>query len=189
MLEDTTNLPNLAAWLVVLTAAAAGAVTDARERRLPNALTAPLFISGLVFAGMAGGVAGFGDSLLASMLLAAPYLVLFAVAAGGAGDAKMMAAVGAWLGVWHGLIALACVALAGGVMALAIAAATGRFLLVTANLVRAASGAAALAHGQIRSSELSMLGPKPSEMHRFPYGVAIFAGVAIAFAGVQLWHV
>ena len=95
MLEDTTNLPNLAAWLVVLTAAAAGAVTDARERRLPNALTAPLFISGLVFAGMAGGLAGFGDSLLASMLLAAPYLVLFAVAAGGAGDAKMMAAVGA----------------------------------------------------------------------------------------------
>src|SRR5215470_4328671 len=73
-------------------------VVDVRERRIPNALSAPaivlgIVINGLLFgsSGMIAGLAGFGLAL-------AILIVPFALGGIGAGDVKMMGAVGALLG-------------------------------------------------------------------------------------------
>jgi prepilin peptidase CpaA len=83
-----------------------------RIRRIPNLLTAPFFVGGLCFAACLGGFAGLEESIGGCVLTAAPYLILFLWAGGGAGDAKMMGAIGAWVGLAGGAIVLLCVALA-----------------------------------------------------------------------------
>jgi prepilin signal peptidase PulO-like enzyme (type II secretory pathway) len=106
-------------WGVVIGASLAAAFTDLRSRLIPNVLTMPLFAAGVVTAFVIGGLPGLADAVAASLVLTLPYLLLYAYAAGGAGDAKMMAALGAWLGVVNGLVALVTVSLAGVVLACA----------------------------------------------------------------------
>ena len=86
-------------WGVVLLTSLAGAVTDLHARRVPNRLTFPVLLGGLLWATYEGGAAGLADAAGACVLLALPFVLLFVLANGGAGDAKLMGALGAWLGV------------------------------------------------------------------------------------------
>ena len=54
-------------WGAVLGAALVGAIWDARTRRIPNALTAPLLLGGLAHAVVVGGWAGLADSAAATL--------------------------------------------------------------------------------------------------------------------------
>lgn len=84
----------LAAVLAFATAAVA-AFTDHRTGRIPNALTVPAFLAGLALG---------GDVALAGMAacLGAP-LFLFARGRLGAGDVKLLGALGALLGARDGV--------------------------------------------------------------------------------------
>jgi prepilin peptidase CpaA len=83
--------------VVVLGASLAAAVTDVRSFRIPNRLTLPLLACGLVYQLVTAGLSGLGAGLL-GVLLGFALLVPFHVAGGlGAGDVKLLAAVGAWL--------------------------------------------------------------------------------------------
>lgn len=83
-----------------------GAVCDARTKKLPNRLTVPAFALGLVFhavigamnAGAAGLAAGLGFAFAGFATGFSILLVLWLIGGGGAGDVKMMGALGAWLG-------------------------------------------------------------------------------------------
>jgi len=120
----------LALGLVVLTAA----VYDFRFRRIPNWLN----LSGLIL--------GFGLNLfcfhwqgaliaLEGLLIAAAiYLPLYLLRGMGAGDVKLMAAVGAIAGPGHWLAILLATALAGGVAGAVYARVKGRFTEVCYNL-------------------------------------------------------
>ncbi|MBM4028430.1 MAG: prepilin peptidase [Planctomycetes bacterium] len=81
-------------WGVVLGASLAAALTDLRNRRIPNRLTMPLALVGLAVAFYGGGWANLGAAGAAYLVLALPYILLFLLAGGGAGDAKMMGATG-----------------------------------------------------------------------------------------------
>ena len=94
-------------WGVVLCVSLIGAITDLRSGRIPNFLTMPILLAGATWAVWLCGPAGLADALLGCLLLATPYVLLFVFAGGGAGDAKLMGAIGAWLGVVNGLVALA----------------------------------------------------------------------------------
>ena len=101
----------------------AASAWDIQMRRIPN---------GLCAAGMAAGLAGHfwhggGPGLwsLAGMAAALPLLLLYAVIAFGAGDIKLLMAVGALMGPVFLLWALGGAVLAGAGLALACITARG----------------------------------------------------------------
>ena len=172
-------------WIVVCAGSLVAAATDLASRRIPNLLTAPLFVAGVVWSGFDAGLGGVGTSLAAAVLLALPFIVLFLMAGGGAGDAKLMGAIGAWLGLSQGLITLAAVCLCGGVLAVIYALFKKRFVETFKNvgsIVRSMSMFAAT-RGQA-GSEGFVVADDDTKVVKIPYGVAIFAGVVISAVGV-----
>jgi prepilin peptidase CpaA len=192
---NLTPSPPLIQWGVVLGATLAAAVTDLSSRRIPNLLTLPLALGGVIWSiGTAENWwLGAADSLMACVVLALPFVLLFVFAGGGAGDAKLMGAVGAWLGLIQGGAVLLAVALCGVALALAYAAAQGQLRSVLANIngVLVAWSAAARSRRGFGASVRNV--PTAEGMTTIPYGVAIFLGVclaagALSVGGYLSWH-
>jgi prepilin peptidase CpaA len=99
---------------------------DLRERRIPNWLSAAAIVVGVVFHLLFLGVPGMMQSLLGLLLAGGALLVPFLLGGIGAGDVKMMGAVGSLLGPWLGLQAVIAGFIAGGVFALVHLAFLGR---------------------------------------------------------------
>lgn len=111
--------------MAALAVALVGCVTDLRTKRIPNVLTLGgaagafgYFVAGEGLAGLGWSFAGW----IVGLLMFMPFFVLRGI---GGGDVKLMAALGAWIGpgaaVWLALFA----ALAGGPMAVVLAASKG----------------------------------------------------------------
>lgn len=97
-------------------------VTDMRSHRIPNALTFAAAAAALLFHSTAPAGMGIGAGLVGLIAGLAIFFPLFALGAMGAGDVKLMAALGAWMG-WQPIIFVALYgAVAGGVLALVVAA-------------------------------------------------------------------
>lgn len=107
---------------------------DVRGRRIPNALTIAGVISALVAQFVAGSFGGLAWSFAGLVVGFALFFPLFALGGMGAGDVKLMAALGAWLGPtgagWTALYA----AIAGGVMAIVVALARGYLRTALGNI-------------------------------------------------------
>ena len=102
--------------LVLLVAA----VSDVRIQKIPNWLTLSAVVVGLACHTATNGFAGFLFSLQGA-LLGLGLLMLFYLAAGmGAGDVKLMAAVGGLLGPKGVFVAFIYTALIGGIVAVAL---------------------------------------------------------------------
>src|SRR6185437_14183974 len=74
------------------------AAIDVRTRKIPNWLTVPFCVAGIAFNLIWRQWAGLQDSLLGFAAGFAIMFVLLLIGGGGAGDLKLMAALGAWLG-------------------------------------------------------------------------------------------
>jgi leader peptidase (prepilin peptidase) / N-methyltransferase len=121
----------LLAWTLL-----ALAIIDVVSLRLPDLLTGPLLLAGLIFAlpeadavpdRLIGAIVGFG--VLAA--LAATYLRLRGRHGLGLGDAKLLGAAGAWLG-WRPLPAVVLLASAAGLVWVAMRVLrTGRVALLS----------------------------------------------------------
>jgi Flp pilus assembly protein protease CpaA len=169
-------------WAAVFTAALIAAVCDVRDRRIPNALTGLTLLGGLAWSTHAAGFVGLGLSLLACLMTAAPFVVLFVIdsAGGGAGDAKLMGAIGSWLGIHQGLIVLMTVLVVGAVLALGYAAVKGRLMPVLSNLSVIAGAMACGATRRMDLNEIRGAMPPAQRLHVVPYGLSILCGVALA---------
>ena len=106
----------LRAGVLLVTLATACAV-DLRRQKVPNALTIPALLLGLALAAWQGGTPAFAQAL-AGAGVASLALLLYAGRMLGAGDVKLLWAVGACTGPQFMLWALPCTALAGGALAL-----------------------------------------------------------------------
>jgi prepilin peptidase CpaA len=175
-------------WGIAVGCSLVGALSDVARRRIPNLLTWPALLAGLVWAGWSCGWVGLADSAAACVLMAMPYVLLFVFASGGAGDAKLMGALGAWLGLINGAVALAAVAVVGVIAAVAVTLYQKRGNRVWANLVATAKVSANLAVGGRGPEGWAVAAPDRHSMRRMPYGPAIFGGVCIAALGVYLWR-
>ena len=110
-----------AAALLVLVAC----IPDLRSRRIPNWLTFGAAVVAVLFHSVTQGFSGLGHSTGGWLLGLALFLPLFALRGMGAGDVKLLAAVGAWLGPADVLWAALITAIAGGVLAVIVAVAHG----------------------------------------------------------------
>jgi prepilin peptidase CpaA len=157
--------------VVVLAAGLAAATAiDLRSRRIPNELTAAMALSGLALAAFGSSGITIAASLAGLVLGLAVMLPGHVLGATGAGDVKLMAAVGAIVGPGLVLYAFVCTSIAGGVLAFVVAVRRRRLrttLAQTGRLV-AAPGAAP---GEIKAAGAAS---------RFAYGPAIAVGSMVA---------
>jgi len=161
---------------IVATAATwIAATSDLRTRRIPNVLTGPLVLSGLVWAGISGGRGGIEDAALGLTVCAVPFVILF-VLGGGAGDAKLMAGVGAWLAWPWATAALVLVAVAGALIGIATAIERRRVLALTGSVNAMASSWMLGAMGYRGAVLDGSVGQKLT----IPYGLAIAVGTTAA---------
>ncbi len=119
-----TEVPPAVIWLVSAVLVEA-AVIDGRQLRVPNWLTFHFVVGGLVYACWTGGCEALLVSLAGTGVGLLSLLPLYAIGGMGAGDVKLMAGVGAWVGPWLALGAFVASALAGGLVALVMIAASG----------------------------------------------------------------
>lgn len=96
---------------VVVTLAA---VCDLRYKKIPNKITLPFMVIGLVLNLCLGGVSGLIDSALA-VLLSFAGILLFMFGIMGAGDIKLFMTVGSLLGLHMGIATILLSFLVGGV--------------------------------------------------------------------------
>lgn len=174
-------------WVAVLCGSLVAAVCDVRTRRIPNWLTGPMFLAGIVWAAWQCGWAGVGDGLLGCLLLAIPFVFLFLLG-GGAGDAKLMGAIGVWLGVRNGVIALPAVVFAGALIGVIYAANQRRSGHVLVNLGSMVLGLLGMFRGHNPWNRPQDVMPGPDAMLKMPYGLSIFVGLCVTAAGVYAWR-
>ncbi|MEO2073798.1 MAG: prepilin peptidase [Bacillus sp. (in: firmicutes)] len=144
-------------------------ITDLRSRKILNIVTIPSILIGLVYYLFTGGIEGFIYSgkgfLVGAGLLLIPYLL----GGMGAGDVKLMAAIGALMGTGFVLYSFIYTALIGGVIAL--------FLILKTRGVKNSIKTVFFQVATFRSNlgEITIQNEKTGSIS-FPYGVAIVLG-------------
>ena len=115
------------AIVVTFVAACIAAVTDVWKFRVYNVLTFPLAISGLAFHTYTDGWSGLAVSALGLAFGFGVLLLPHILGLIGAGDVKLMAGLGAWLGFVDTAIVFAASALVAGIYALILILWRGKF--------------------------------------------------------------
>jgi prepilin peptidase CpaA len=105
------------AWFVTVVLVVA-AVIDGAKLKVPNWITFPLILSGWMYCFAVDGWSGLGYSLLGTLVGLALLLPAYLIGGMGAGDVKLLAGVGAWIGVTNTLYAFCLSAFIGGVIAI-----------------------------------------------------------------------
>lgn len=178
---------------VALVCASIGAVTDIRTRRIPNWLTLPSIFLGILLHFILSGSSGaagwqwmvawrsMGSAALATLIAGGIFMVFHVAGGMGAGDVKLMAAVGSLAGLSHIAEILVFTGLMGGIFAIVLAIAKRRLKTTLANI-----GVLVVHHGTAGLHPHSNLNVTNAETLRLPYGIAIAAGTALAFCNVLL---
>jgi prepilin peptidase CpaA len=149
---------------------AAAVVIDLRSRRIPNLLTAAMAVLGLGLAATGSSELTVTASIVGMVLGLVLMLPGHLLGATGAGDVKLMAAVGAIVGPGLVFPAFLFTCIAGGVLAVGVALGRRRFAETVAGTGRLIA-APASARTEIQTAAAS---------RRFAYGPAIAAGSLIA---------
>jgi prepilin peptidase CpaA len=162
-------------WLTLILSICA--ISDIRHRRIPNILTYPTILVALttycVIDGLQGLLYGLGGLVFGFVMFLIPY-----VAGGmGAGDVKLMAAVGTVLGFKQTAVCFLFIAVCGGIMALG-------FMIYRHNLKNTLlkTFLSILYLGMHKDASLLKRNKNEIIQEGIPYGVAIASGVFLFFS-------
>ena len=86
-------------WVVSVVVAIA-ALKDVASYRIRNRLVVPVLFAALLFHAFSGGLSGLVYSLQGMLVGFLLLFFLWLIGGMGAGDVKLLAAVGAWIGPW-----------------------------------------------------------------------------------------
>lgn len=171
-----TITPEAAVKLAILVPVAVGVIYhDVRYRRIPNVLVLTVLVAGLVTNSVFGGLHGLTNSLLGFALAFFPMLLLHIFGAMGAGDVKLMGAVGAILGVGLMPVTLILVVMMGGILAIYTMLRAGTVFSTLQGVLR-------IFVGILPGWEMPRFAMAPDRRHTIPYGVAIMVGSLISAA-------
>jgi prepilin peptidase CpaA len=161
---------------VLLLLVLAAGIYDLRVRRIPNWLNLSGVILGLGFNALPGqgGVTRAIGGLLCAL---AVYVPLYLLRGMGAGDVKLMAAVGAIAGPENWIAIFLLTAVLGGIAALVLVLVRGRLPEVLSNLGTILNE---LFHGRVPARANERLDIRDPRALRMAHGVAI-AGGSILF--------
>lgn len=148
-----------------------GSVFDVKSRRIPNFITMPAFLFGLFLHLALGGWRQMLSSLAAGLICGLVFLVFYLAGGMGAGDVKLILAVGCIAGLSHIAYLLVLTALSGGVMAIVWAMARGRLQQTIMNVGELASH-----HRHEGLQPHPDLNLKNAATLRLPYALAIAGG-------------
>jgi prepilin peptidase CpaA len=172
--------PNLLLGFDALVVATVGAVIDVRQHRIPNWLTYPAIAMGVLLRWFFFGWRGLGSALAGCLFAGGVVFLFYLVRAMGAGDVKLLAAIGSLVGPSDAVIVLAATAISGGVLALLYVIFRRRVGAILRNV-----GSVLTFHswnGLKAHPELNL--DNPSAL-RMPYGLAIGTGTFYAF--LTIW--
>ena len=163
------------ARIAALSVGAIACVWDLRTRRIPNALTFGSSLLALGVSLLVSGLPGLGYAMAGWSVGLAIFLPFFLLGGMGAGDVKLLAALGAWLGpvtvFWLAVYA----ALAGGLLAVALTLYSGYLRQALNNLGGALLYWRTAGPGPVPGLTLaSAKGP------RLAYALPIFVGMVAA---------
>jgi prepilin peptidase CpaA len=163
-----------ASEIAVLIVSAVACLYDLRSRRIPNVLTFGATAAALAYGLAIGGGGGFVRAAAGWIVGCALFLPWFLLGGMGAGDVKLLAALGAWLApgatVWLAIYT----ALVGGPMALIVSASKGYVRESFTNLWHL------LMFWRIAGVQpMSGLTLQSASSPRLPYALAIAAGAML----------
>ncbi|MDZ7636938.1 MAG: prepilin peptidase [Bryobacterales bacterium] len=176
------DTPHWTMLIAVTVVCLIGAITDLRTRKIPNWLTLGALPIGLIAGGVLGGWQGLFLAFAGMLLALLIYFPLYLLRAMGAGDAKLMAAIAAFIGpiMWIHLFIFASVL--GGVVAVLFTLAKGQFQTM---LGKSVSILRSLAYFQAPYAENPELDIRSAKSLSLPHGAVI----ALAwFALLFVWE-
>lgn len=114
------TMHTIAWWSNVAILSLASAI-DIRTRRIPNWLSVPFFVAGMVAQVVANGWQGLGDGIAGTAVALSLFGPACFLGWMGMGDLKLAAGVAAWIGTRQFLFAFVAMGMVGGVLAAAAA--------------------------------------------------------------------
>ncbi len=180
---ETESLLNIlvehwSVWLVTAVLIVA-AVIDGLQLKVPNWITYPMILSGWAYCWAAFGLEGLGYSLLATVVGLALLLPLYAIGGMGAGDVKLLAGVGAWVGSYVTFYAFCYSAIIGGVMAIGMVLYRKAWNKHSQQFVMIANEIATIRNPEALATIAAERKPR---MFLLPYGIPIAIGTILYFA-------
>ena len=148
---------------------------DIRARRLPNLLTFGSAAAAVGFFLLTQGVRGTAWSVAGWLAGCALFVPFFLLRGMGAGDVKLLAAMGAWVGPLTVLWVAFFTALAGGVLAIAVALGHGYLRRAVKNV-----GYVLWYWGAVKPGPVPSLTLADAKGPRLPYAVPIAVGTVLA---------
>jgi len=169
--------------LCALTVATVGAVKDFRGHRIPNWLTYSGLIAALVARIGLGGWTELRGGLAGMLFAGGIFFLLFLLGGMGGGDVKLMAAVGAWVGLAQVGILLVVSAIAGGLLA-------AGYVLVHKKMFESLRNVAELVRHHLTEgfAPHPTLNVRQAGTLRLPYGLAIAIGTFYCVGNAFWWR-
>jgi prepilin peptidase CpaA len=171
-----------AVWMVAIVPALVAGWTDWRSRRIPNWLTVPTLLLGIVMNSVAAGWTGAKESLLGAGLGLGILLPFVLIRSLGAGDWKLIGALGAFLGPSRLITVLMWTILIAGLMAVLMIIWKKRVKQTARNLLHMITGLFTL---RLPGPEVSLDNPESSKI---PFGVAV-AVTVVLYTVNQAWGI
>ncbi|MEK6677374.1 MAG: A24 family peptidase [Planctomycetota bacterium] len=156
---------------------------DYAQRRVPNWLNLSLILAGFAVQGWFFGWSGMSAGLIGMLTGFGLLIIPWMMHGMGAGDVKLLSAIGVWLGSWLTLCSFMLGAVIGAVAAMVMIMSTGRLRMACVNMGIIMNKCS---RPETMFSEFGSAKSFGATSQLLPYGVPLTAGTLIVLMGKML---